>query len=106
MFALTQYLYGKEKAGGAEEVAYTFVGISGGVSALLARGHISFFNLGQRIPIMWPVLASFVMAAWVCKLEIDADPANGHTIALTMFTHTSGIVEMIAKVRAGGSPDD
>ena len=100
MFALALWLYGVGAAG-AEEVAYSFVGITGALSALLARGQINRLGAGSRIPFMWPVVALFAMAAYVCGLEVVHDPGNGHTIVLTMFSHANGMGEMIAKSRAG-----
>ena len=103
-FFVVMYGYASGIAG-AEELAFGFIGASGGASYFLARADLAKVN-GGPIPVMWNPMGVVALAAVVVIVGMNADKEEGHHLALAMFSHVGGILERLAKTRAGENEED
>ena len=90
---------------GAEELAFGFVGASGGASHFLVRADLSRVS-GAAIPVMWNPMFVVALSTVVVVVGMSQDPDEGHHLALAMFSHVGGILERLAKTRAGETDED
>ena len=100
--ALVLYAY-LSGMGGAQELAFGYVGASGAISHFLVRAGLSS---GQgTVPWMPDPFIITLSAALVVVIGMIKDPEDGHHLALAMTSHMGQILEKFAKTRAGESEE-